>query len=164
MDRTSLLAALERDGIAFADSCAAAGLDTPVRACPGWTVSDLLWHLGEVHYFWTAIIRDLKSSYEGYVEPPRPPDDQLLDFYRSGFADTLQVLSDADPGASVWTWTDDHTAGFVVRRMAHETAMHRWDADQAAKRDMPIEGDLASDGIDEFLLHFIGDPVPDAAP
>jgi uncharacterized protein (TIGR03083 family) len=88
----------------------------------------------------------------------------LLDFYKSGFADTLQVLAQADPAAPVWTWSDDHTAGFVVRRMAHETAMHRWDADQAAKRDMPIEGHLASDGIDEFLQHFIDDPVEDAPP
>jgi hypothetical protein len=74
------------------------------------------------------------------------------------------VLTDADPAAAVWTWSSDHTVGFVVRRMAQETAVHRWDADQAAKRDMPIEGSLASDGIDEFLQHFLGDPVEGAPP
>ena len=28
----------------------------------------------------------------------------------------------------VWTWTTDHTAGWVLRRMAHETAAHLGDA------------------------------------
>ena len=163
MDRTALLAALERDGLAFADSCAAAGLDTRVAACPDWTVADLLWHMAEVHHFFTFIVGELRQSPDGYVQPPRPAADQLLGFYRSGFATTLQVLTDADPAAPVWSWANDRTAGFVVRRMAHETAMHRWDADQASKRDMPIEGHLASDGIDEFLQHFIGDPVEGAA-
>jgi uncharacterized protein (TIGR03083 family) len=158
MDRTAFLDALDRDGIAFADSCAAAGLETPVASCPGWSVADLLWHLGEVHFFWCAIVRDHMASYEGYQEPERPEDDQLLPFYRSTFAETRQVLAEADPAAPVWTWSKDHTVGFVVRRMAHETAVHRWDADQAAKRDMPIEAELASDGIDEFLEHFMDAP------
>jgi uncharacterized protein (TIGR03083 family) len=158
MDRTSLLAALERDGRAFADSCAAAGLATSVASCPEWQVADLLWHLGEVDFFWTTIVRDGMQSYEGYHEPARPADDELMAFYRSSFADTLQVLGAADPAAPVWTWSTDHTAGWVVRRMVHETAVHRWDADQAAKRDMPIEATLASDGIDEFLEHFMDAP------
>jgi uncharacterized protein (TIGR03083 family) len=155
MDRLSLLAALERDGVAFADSCAAAGLDRPVLACPGWNVAELVWHLGEVHHFWRSIVSGLMQSPDGYADPQRPADDQLIDWYRSGFVDTLQVLTDVDPVTPVWTWADDHTAGFVVRRMAQETAVHRWDADQAAKRDMPIEATLASDGIDEFLEHFL---------
>lgn len=159
MDGTAFLAALERDGLAFADSCAAAALDAPVELCPGWSVADLLWHLGEVHWFWTAIVGDRLQSPEDYVEPARPPDDQLLDFYRSGFEQTLRVLGEVEPTTSVWTWSVDNTAGFVVRRMAQETAVHRWDADQAAHRDMPIEAELASDGIDEFLHHFMDDPI-----
>ena len=43
-----------------------------------------------------------------------------------------------------------------MRRMAHETAMHLWDAQQAAGRGPAIEPVLASDGIDEFLDHFLG--------
>ena len=52
--------------LAFADSCAAAGLDAPVAACPGWTVADLLWHLAEVHDFWRTIVRERMQSHEGY--------------------------------------------------------------------------------------------------
>jgi uncharacterized protein (TIGR03083 family) len=163
MDRISLVEALERDGVAFADSCAAAGLDTPVAACPGWNVAELVWHLGEVHFFWRTIVGDRMSSFEEYQPPQRPADAELLDFYRAGLAHTLQVLTDADPATPVWTWSTDNTAGFVIRRMAHETAVHRWDAEQAAKRDMPIEAALASDGIDEFLQHFFDDGADAAA-
>jgi uncharacterized protein (TIGR03083 family) len=164
MDRIALLDALERDGLAFAGSCEAAGLDVRVTACPEWNVADLVWHLSEVHHFWRTIVVDRRTTWEGYGQPPRPVDAELLDFYRAGFADTLQVLSAADPAAPVWTWSSDQSAGFVIRRMAHETAVHRWDADQAAHRDMPIEAMLASDGIDEFLHHFLGDGVEGAAP
>ena len=155
MDRISLLAALERDGRAFADSCTAAGLNAPIVACPGWNVADLVWHLGEVHHFWRSIVGGLMQSPNGYADPKRPADDQLVDWYGAGFTETVQVLTDVDPASPVWTWSDDHTAGFVVRRMAHETAVHRWDADQAAQRTMPVEATLAGDGIDEFLQHFL---------
>src|SRR3954468_13292490 len=26
-----------------------------VPSCPGWSIADLVWHLGEVHWFWTAL-------------------------------------------------------------------------------------------------------------
>jgi uncharacterized protein (TIGR03083 family) len=164
MERADLLAALERDGSAFADSCAAAGLTQRVEGCPEWTVADLLWHMGGVHHFFSTLVRDRMLSYEGYHRPPRPADDQLLTFFRSTFTELLQVLTDVDPSTPVWTWAEDQTAGFVVRRMAHETAMHRWDADRAAKRDMPIEAQLASDGIDEFLQHFLERRTDDSVP
>jgi uncharacterized protein (TIGR03083 family) len=44
--------------------------------------------------------------------------------------------------------------------MAHETAVHRLDAERAAGREHRMMPDLASDGIDEFLEYFF----PLAAP
>ena len=35
--------------------------------------------------------------------------------------------------------------------MAHETAVHRFDAERAAGRDYRVEAELASDGVDEYL-------------
>ena len=40
--------------------------------------------------------------------------------------------------------------GFVIRRMAQETAIHRWDAESAAGTVTPVESTLASDGIRTF--------------
>jgi uncharacterized protein (TIGR03083 family) len=59
------------------------------------------------------------------------------------------VLGAVDPALPVWSWAGHHHAGFWSRRMAHETAMHRWDA-QAARGDAhAIDAELAVDGIDE---------------
>jgi uncharacterized protein (TIGR03083 family) len=151
METTDLLTALRRDGEAFGASCAAAGPGTEVASCPGWTVSDLLWHLTEVHHFWRTIVGERRSTWEGYVQPARPADDALPAMYLAGLADTVAVLAAAEPSAHNWTWSSDQTAGFVIRRMAQETAVHRWDADHAAGRAQGIEPTLASDGIDEFL-------------
>ena len=159
MDSDDFLAATARDGEAFADACAAAGLDSRVASCPGWSVADLLWHLAEVHYFWRVIVSEQRDTWEGYVEPIRPADADLLVFYREGLRDTLDVLTAADPAQQNWTWSDDHTAGFVIRRMAHETAVHCSDAQLAAGLPASVEAHLASDGIDEFLHHFLGGPT-----
>jgi uncharacterized protein (TIGR03083 family) len=39
--------------------------------------------------------------------------------------------------------------------MAHETSVHRWDAQLAAGDPQPIDGNLATDGVDEFLENFL---------
>lgn len=156
MEPYDLLAHLARDGQGFADASAEAGLDTAVSSCPGWTVSDLVWHLAEVHHFWRTIVGEQRSTWEGYEQPPRPADSDLLEFYRNGVEETVTILAAAHPQQANWTWSHQRDAGFVVRRMAHETAMHRWDAQQAAGRERAIAAELASDGIDEFLDHFLG--------
>lgn len=165
MDRLQFLQAIARDGEAFASVCADSDLAAPVPACPGWTVADLVYHLGEVHHFWHTVVAERRDTWEGYEQPVRPADGELIGWYRNGLADVLHTLTAADPAQSNWTWSTDKSAAFVIRRMAHETAIHRWDAEQAAGLDTGVEPHLASDGIDEFLMWFAdepkeGNPVP----
>ena len=164
MDTTDFLAATARDGSGFADAIDAAGLSVRVAACPEWNTADLVWHLAEVHNFWRTIVGDHRDTWEGYEQPARPADGQLVAFYRDGLSATLAVLRAADPLQPNWTWSNDHSAGFVIRRMAHETAVHAWDARQAAGLDVAIDASLASDGIDEFLTHMLGDGSSTAEP
>ena len=51
---------------------------------------------------------------------------------------------------------------FVRRRIAHETAVHAWDAGDAAGSRQPLDADLAVDGIDEFFEIFT--PLTPGAP
>jgi hypothetical protein len=53
----------------------------------------------------------------------------------------------------VWNWRDRAAAPalFWFRRMANETAVHRWDGEAAAGHPQPVATDLAIDGIDEYL-------------
>ena len=164
METVDFLDATRRDGNAFADACSAAGLAAPVPSCPDWNVADLLWHLAEVHHFWRTIVVERRDTWEGYEQPVRPADHDLAAFYAAGLDELVDVLAAASPAHANWTWTTDHSAGWVIRRMAHETAMHRCDADEAAGRAVAVEPLLASDGIDEFLTWFIGDTAEGAAP
>ena len=163
MQTADYLTALARDGAAFADACEAARMDTPVPSCPEWSVADLMWHLAEVHDFWSTVVGDQLADPDGYAQPERPTDADLPAFYRACLSRVLEVLGAADPAQSNWTWTSDHSAGFVQRRMAHETAMHLTDAQLAAGSAMSVEAVLASDGIDEFLEFFHSWPT-DAPP
>lgn len=155
MEPYDLLAALARDGEAFADVCADADLTLPVPPCPGWSLADLVWHLAEVHHFWRTIVDEQRDTWEGYEQPTRPPDNALVDFYRDGLEATVTVLAAAHPQQANWTWSHQRDAGFVMRRMAHETAVHLVDANAALGRPHAVAADLASDGIDEFLFHFL---------
>jgi uncharacterized protein (TIGR03083 family) len=164
MDSNLFLAALDRDSTAFVDACEVAGLSTEVASCPGWAVADLLWHMTEVHDFWRTIVSEQRDDWQGYEQPPRPVDEGLADLYRRGRVALLETLTAVDPATVVWTWSSDKTAAFVIRRMMHETAVHLWDATAAAGLVNPIEAALASDGIDEFLTHFMGNIADGAAP
>ncbi len=163
MEISEFIGALDRDSAAFVDACAVAGLTTPVPSCQGWTVADLLWHLTEVHHFWHTVVAEQLSDWQSYTQPPRPVDEGLAGMYRQGRGDLISTLAEADPALPVWTWSADKTAGFVVRRMTHETAVHLWDATEAAGMSNPIEAKLAGDGIDEFLSHFLSHATDGAA-
>ena len=162
MDAHDYAAALVRDGRRMADAADGA-LDRPVGSCPGWTVADLVWHTGEVHAFWRGIADG--AGPDGYEEPPRPPDGELVAWFRRQVEELAAALEAADPAAPAWTWSDRKDVGFIQRRMAHETAVHCWDALAAVGRDEPVEPVLAADGIDEFLQHFLpGRPEHVAGP
>ena len=144
MDHGSLLTVAESEGRALI--LAAEGAPTAaVSACPGWTNIELLDHVSMVWSFVAAQVS--AGTPEGPVRPdadgPEGPSEEL--------AHLLRLLGTADPGAAAWTWTPDRTVGFFVRRMAHENAIHRWDAEEAAGGASPIDAEVAVDGIDEAL-------------
>lgn len=140
------VAALRREGVAFAEAATAADPDDDVPTCPGWTVRRLVSHLSRVHRSATTGVLD------GTVEPPalaaRPPDDaRLLGWYTDGLDKLLQVLADAEP----------HLADFWPRRMAHETTVHRFDAELAAhSRGGGFDPELAADGVGEVVESMLG--------
>jgi uncharacterized protein (TIGR03083 family) len=157
------LQAIARDAPAVRE-CARTAPGAPVAACPGWTAMDLAWHVGEVHRFWSTVVADRLADPRGYVEPARPETEGgVLAFNEESERALRQALAAADPATPVWTWSAQHDVAFVVRRMAQETAVHRVDAERAVGRDHRLDADLASDGIDEFLVHFLSD-VADGAP
>ncbi|MEO7397519.1 MAG: maleylpyruvate isomerase family mycothiol-dependent enzyme [Ilumatobacteraceae bacterium] len=164
MDNSDLLVALARDGSAFRDAIASIGSDVRVVSCPGWDVADLVAHLSAVHHFWASVVEQRATSGAEIEQMTRVPDEGLLAAYDATFMRLLDVLDSSDPATAVWTWSAQHDVAFVVRRMAQETAVHRWDAEHSDGDTRAIDAQLAADGIDEFLAHFLDDGVSGAEP
>jgi uncharacterized protein (TIGR03083 family) len=139
------------EGDAFADSVQNA-LTAPVASCEPWVGADLLWHMVEVHYSWKFIVQSHLMDPEKYVPRDKPSDDDMLQEYRDGLHELIDVLSTTDASRSCWTWAGVRDVAWVIRRMAHETAVHAWDARCAAGVESQIPAALASDGIDEFVF------------
>jgi uncharacterized protein (TIGR03083 family) len=148
------LDALQNDSDALLTASASA-LPAPVQACPGWNSADLVYHIGEVHNFWRRVVAERWTEYHEGPEPDRPPDDVLINWARDERDELLRVLRDVDPATKVWTWSAGDDVAWVERRMAQETAVHRWDAETAAGLTAIIEPELASDGVDEYVSYFL---------
>lgn len=147
---------IRRDSTALREAAAAADTAATIDACPSWTPVDLVWHIGEVHEFWGRVVIDRPTERPTGEEPDRPASESDVYAVAEAWAQRLvDALSETDPATPVWTWSDDHSVGFVARRMAQETAVHRWDAERAAGNDHRIDAELAADGIDEFLYRHL---------
>jgi uncharacterized protein (TIGR03083 family) len=154
MEPDAYLEHVRADGTALA-AAARKAPEAPVPTCPEWDMSGLVGHTSAVHHWVAGIVGTKATERPARRRPadfPAGPD-ALLAWYDEGLADLLEVLAKADPSELVWNWFDDKPAetGFWHRRMAHETAVHRWDAQAAAGDPQPIDAALALDGIDEFL-------------
>jgi uncharacterized protein (TIGR03083 family) len=148
------------DGARLAD-VAEGNLTARVPSCPDWDVAALVWHMGEVLRFWAEIVGQ-QAQAPIRPEQVQPANDVLIGWFREGLEQTAAILEQADPAAPLWTWTSTNdTAGWIQRRMAHETAVHRWDGEAASGQTTAIDRDLALDGIDEFVDVFL--PEADAS-
>jgi uncharacterized protein (TIGR03083 family) len=146
-----LVGLLRADGEALARAAEGA-LDRDVPSCPGWTVTDLVAHTGQVHRDKAKIVRRGGTERFARDEDPVPSAAALLDWYREGLADLADLLGSADPEQPAWSWAGDHRVAFWQRRMAHETAVHRWDAQLAIGSPWPIApAEFAADGVAEVL-------------
>jgi uncharacterized protein (TIGR03083 family) len=148
-----------RDNVGrFVDAARRAGLDAPVPTCPGWAVADLARHQGRVLRWISGMV---EARAQEFVNPKALEEQAKtadpLAWVEEGAEQALAVLDRADPEAAVWNWFErgPAPARFWWRRLAHETTIHRVDAEAAAGLGSRVEpAELASDGIDEFL-HFL---------
>jgi uncharacterized protein (TIGR03083 family) len=150
-----------RDGERLA-AVADGHLADAVPSCPGWSVDDLVRHIAEVYE------HKIACTLLGKVPEPWPPewpaDRDAMEWFRDAHGRLLDMFARSEPTtpSATW-WTPDQTVGFWARRMAHETAVHRVDAELAAGARTPIDGELAADGVDEILRRMLaGDWSDDA--
>ncbi|MHB1431948.1 MAG: maleylpyruvate isomerase family mycothiol-dependent enzyme [Streptosporangiaceae bacterium] len=136
-----------------------AGPELAVPSCPGWDLRKLAAHVGRVHR-WAAETVATRSASE--VEFRAVPDGRLPDdpaarghWLTSGAERAIEVISAAGD-APVWAFGMLRPATFWSRRMAHETMVHRADAQLAAGQQAIMAPSLAADAIDEWLTIMSG--------
>jgi uncharacterized protein (TIGR03083 family) len=147
----------------FARLADGADLTEKVPACPEWTLRQLATHVGRAQRWAAEIVATRSAEVIPFREVPdgRIPDDPArhADWLRAGAEHLVTALRDggSDP---VWTPAGIRPASFWARRMAHETAVHRADAELAAGLRPALAPDLAADAVDEWLGLLCG-PAPE---
>lgn len=142
--------------VGLVDLASTADLATPVATCGDWTLADLTWHLGEVQHFWAWCITSRPAGPETYAEPERPADDGVVAFLRDANERLLASLDGLTPDEPAWSWSEDETVGFTLRRQSHEALIHHIDGVLATGAPMPpVDPELATDGVDELVGVFL---------
>ncbi|MBO0828531.1 MAG: maleylpyruvate isomerase family mycothiol-dependent enzyme [Streptosporangiales bacterium] len=172
MDRTDLtelvarhVDAIGRETDLLVAAAEAAGPDAPVPSCPGWTVRDLVRHTGGFHRWAHAHVSEQRTSVlpeadEAAVMNTWPADPAdfaaLVAWFRAGSSALVETMTAADPELDCWHFMPAPSGTvFWARRQAHETGVHRADAQLAAARLDPFPADHAADGVDELVRGFM---------
>ncbi|MFF1556538.1 maleylpyruvate isomerase family mycothiol-dependent enzyme [Streptomyces sp. NPDC058279] len=141
-----------------------------VPSCPGWSVSDLVGHLGSVHRYLAHILRerlteapdptDLSlyglpsdpAALAAWPMPDRTPGldpapEGLTDWFAEGAATLEELFRALGPDVPVWTWSATKTSGFWQRMQLIELALHRWDAEAATGTPAPVDPRIAAEAV-----------------
>ncbi|MEU5531803.1 maleylpyruvate isomerase family mycothiol-dependent enzyme [Streptomyces sp. NPDC020362] len=158
METAEFLQTLDREGRLLAAAAARAGTDAKLPTCPEWQVGDLLRHTGAVHRWAAAFVADGHTAPRPLGDAPDLDGAELVAWYRDSHRLLVDTLDAAPADVECWTF---HPApcpsplAFWTRRQAHETTVHRYDAEAArGGAASPIATDFAADGIDELLRGF----------
>lgn len=151
MNREQYLAHFDADSERFA-VVTADHLETGIEFLGDWTVRDLVAHLGAVYAFCRAnlLAQTDEVTFPSDDEARAPEGDAVMAWFRERRDAVREALEQADLDAVGWTFAGMEPGSFWVRRMAHETSVHRWDAEAAVGDFTPVDPALASDGIDEY--------------
>ena len=162
MDVSAWIESLRAEGRRMATVAAGLSLDDPVPTCPEWNVRQLLRHTGWVHRWAGTMVRDARPEPPGREEllpGDWPPDGGLVDWFREGHARLVSALESAPEDLDCWTIMQmPDSRAFWARRQAHETAIHRVDAEVVAGAISGFDVGHAADGIDELMVFFISRP------
>ncbi|MFJ8531967.1 maleylpyruvate isomerase family mycothiol-dependent enzyme [Streptomyces sp. NPDC093591] len=160
METAEFVRFLDHEGLLLAAAAEEAGVDAKVPTCPEWQVRDLVRHTGLVHRWAASFVADGHTSPRPLDSPPDLDGADLLAWFRDGHRHLVDTLSSASPDIQCFHFLPAPSPlAFWARRQAHETAVHRFDA-EAARGGTPseLDADFAVDGIDELLRGFHARP------
>jgi uncharacterized protein (TIGR03083 family) len=123
-----------------------------VLTCPEWTVRDLVTHVGTGHRWATTIVGERLAAPPPFPTVAAPEEPAAWpDWLAGGARGLVEAIRQAGPDCPVWTWQADRSAGFWLRRMAHDLLVHRFDAELTGGGPADVAPDLAADGVSDML-------------
>jgi uncharacterized protein (TIGR03083 family) len=129
--------------------------ETPVPSCPGWSMNQLLKHVGRGHRWSAQIIaeRRLAELDPREVHGGKPPSDVdgAIDWLNQSAKAVIDAVDRVGPETRVWTFTGPKPAGWWIRRRVHEATVHRADAVLALGGEFELPSELAADAISEWI-------------
>lgn len=168
MDHQAYVESLREENRLLADLVGDADPTTPVPTCPGWSLRQLVRHVGRGDRWAAQIVAERVDHYldPRAVREGKPPasaagaDMWLRDSPRVLFA----AVSSIGPDTPVWTFTGSRRASWWLRRRLHETTVHRADAAISLGVDFEMPAELAADAISEWLDLLAARPFAPEAP
>jgi uncharacterized protein (TIGR03083 family) len=160
-DASVYLDLLDAEGAALLKTAHERGPAAPIPFCPDWTVGDLIPHLGFVYRWAGTVVADRLAE-----PPPRQAffDADPADFAgalqrtRQAFEAIVRTLRTSPADLDCWTIWPGRPRDFWIRRMLHETLVHRVDAENAGSArpagGADLDAGVAADGVDEMVCGF----------
>jgi uncharacterized protein (TIGR03083 family) len=140
---------------AFAELFRDVDASGPVPTCPGWTLTQLLRHVGRGDRWAAEIVRERLDHFldPRSVEGGKPPPDPAgaISWLHGGAQRLVDAVELSGAETPVWTFLGTRPATWWIRRRLHETAVHRADAAIATGSEFTLDADIAADGITEWL-------------
>jgi uncharacterized protein (TIGR03083 family) len=101
----------------------------------------------------------MTADEEEHAWGAMPEDAALVDWFRDGHAGLVDALATAPGDLACWSFLPAPSPlAFWARRQAHETTIHRVDAELAGAGPSAVPAEFAVDGLDELLLCFFSRP------
>jgi uncharacterized protein (TIGR03083 family) len=124
-------------------------LDATVPSCPDMTVRDLVGHTATLCNWMGKLVTT------GQAQPPQfSVGSDPVASHTAELDGLIAALESADPDADGWAWGKDQHRRFWYRRAAQELVIHSWDIENTVGDALPIDPQIAADGIDEYVAEF----------
>ena len=166
MEIAEHIATVAQEAKLLGEAAEQGGLDVDVPTCPGWNTRDLVRHLSEIHLWAAALVAqrttklwpdDISEHTDSWPDLAVfwPDDSELVNWYLDTNANLVDALESAPSDLDCPTFLPAPSPlAMWARRQAHETAIHRFDAQNAAGIPSRFDPVFASDGVDELLAGF----------
>ncbi|RDI22295.1 uncharacterized protein (TIGR03083 family) [Lentzea flaviverrucosa] len=160
-----LLRLIEERTTAFTTAIASApDLDAPVPTCPGWTLYDLVQHLGDGRRKWAEIVAAGPADAPPARTPVEAPRENLVAWMTESTRLLIDALEESGPDRDCWAWWSDfqspRTTGTAARHQLQEIAVHTYDAQLTIGAAQPLPAEVALDGVEEFQTTCVATTSP----